>query len=83
MANRIDHGLLVMTHESDGTTTLTVCDSIVKGRPHSVSAQYRHAAKVRIDQSVELNRTGDVSTTAHVVEVDGRTADTVTVRRIG
>lgn len=83
MANWIDHGLLVMTHESDGTTTLTVCDSIVKGQPHSVSAQYRHAVKVAVDPTVQLNRTGDVSTTSHVVEVDGRNGAVVTVRRIG
>jgi hypothetical protein len=72
MPNRIDHGLLVVHDEGDGTTSLSICARVIQGEPVNVFARYPHAQRVEIAPDVELIQHGNSRHTKEIVEVDGR-----------
>jgi hypothetical protein len=82
MPRRLDYGRLMLTQESDGTTSLTICDSIISGQAQGISAQYSHVPAVRIGRDVRLRRAGNQAETVGTVEVDGREPGVIRVRGI-
>jgi hypothetical protein len=80
MPSKLDHGLLVIHDEPDGTTSLSICAKVIDGKPANVYAQYFHARHVKIDDDVALTRSGSNRYTAEVVEVNGQSGDVVSVR---
>lgn len=80
MPMHADRGLLVVHDEADGTTSLSICAKVVKGKPANVYAQYFHARRVKIEPDVALTRLGSIRYTDEIVEVASRGDGVITVR---
>ena len=81
MPKHIDRGMLVVHDEPDGTTSLSICASVVDGKPTGVYAQYHHARSVHIDRDVTLAGAGGTRYTNEIVEVSSLPGGGVMVRR--
>ncbi|HEX8627387.1 MAG TPA: hypothetical protein VF755_04375 [Catenuloplanes sp.] len=76
-----DRGLVTLTDNPDGTTTVAVCAAVDRGRPINVYARYSAVEKVHIDSAVHLKDSATGRYTDAIVHVVGA-ADGVHVRPV-
>jgi hypothetical protein len=77
---RIVCGYIVMEHNANGTTTVTVYASLDHGKPRHVYAKRANAHKVDIEPGVRLTRRGAVSQSTEVLELVTTATGQVTIR---
>ncbi len=81
MPNYDDRGLVALTDNADGTTTVSICAAIDQGRPVNVYAEYGSVDKLHIAPGLTLKHSPTGRYTDQVVQVVGD-ADGVHVRPV-